>query len=53
MSERWRLAVEALGACLVILALALVHIALGVFVAGVLLIVGANFYRGDNDDGPE
>lgn len=52
MSERWRLAVESLGAGLVILAVLMFSVALGILVAGVVLIVAANFYGGDTDADP-
>jgi len=49
MRERVRFLIEVAGACLLILALAIVHIALGIFAAGLLLVVIANVYMGEND----
>ena len=53
MTERMRLLVEALGAVLVIVAALLVYAPLGILVAGVILIVIANFYLGDDDADPD
>ena len=50
MNEGWRLLVEGMGAALVVVALALVHVALAVFVAGVILIWVANVYMGGTAD---
>lgn len=43
-TERQRLVVEVMGGVLVIAAFALIHIAMGVLVAGILLMIFANFY---------
>lgn len=50
MSERWRLLLETIGAALVILAVVMFSVALGILVAGVFLIVAANFYGGSDAD---
>lgn len=48
-----RLTIEAVGALLIIAAFALVDVVLGLLVAGVLLVLIANFYiKGAPDAGP-
>lgn len=53
MREVARLCVEGGGACLLILSLAIVHIALGIFAAGIILVVIANYYMGEVDAGTD
>ena len=50
MSERWRLFLETIGAALVILAVMMLSVALGILVAGIILIVAANFYGNEVED---
>ena len=45
-----RAVVELLGAALVILAVVMFSVALGILVAGIFLIVAANFYGNEADD---
>jgi len=50
LSDRVRLILEALGAGLVIIAVWMISLPLGVFVAGVVVLLVANFYAVDDDD---
>ena len=45
-----RAVVELFGAALVILAVVMFSVALGILVAGIFLIVAANFYGNEADD---
>ncbi|MGI8423572.1 MAG: hypothetical protein ACR2NO_05595 [Chloroflexota bacterium] len=54
MREWVRLTIELTGAALVVVSFTLVNIALGLFVAGVIMVAIANFYlTGDDDAGPD
>ena len=50
MNEHWRLLLETIGAALVILAVVMFSVALGILVAGIFLVVAANFYGNEADD---
>lgn len=51
--ERQRLLVEGLGAALIVCAVLMFSLPLGVLVAGVMLVLAANFYMGADDAGAD